>query len=111
MTRRRAFTVAAQAIGGLAGAAVVLPAVGFAIARIFRRGKERWEAVGPVGDFTSDSYKQVVFTLVPGIGEAGKTTAYVRRGSSELDEDPHGFIAISSRCVHAGCPVRFVQAA
>lgn len=111
MTRRRAFTVAVQALGGVAGAAVVLPTVGFAVAPIFDRGQERWEAVGPVGDFGSDTYRQVVFTLVPGIGEAGKTTAFVRRGTSELDEDPSKFIAISSRCAHLGCPVRFVQAA
>jgi menaquinol-cytochrome c reductase iron-sulfur subunit len=110
MTRRRACTVAAQALGGVAGAAVALPAIGFAIAPIFHRGKERWEAVGTVGDFTADTYKQVVFTLVPGIGEAGKTTAYVRRGTKELQEDPKVFIAISSRCAHVGCPVRFVQA-
>src|SRR6188472_53524 len=43
MTRRRAFTVAVQGLGGLAGAAIVLPAVGFAVAPIFHRGKERWE--------------------------------------------------------------------
>jgi menaquinol-cytochrome c reductase iron-sulfur subunit len=111
MTRRRAFTVAVQALGGVAGAAVVLPAVGFAIAPIFHRGKERWEAVGLVDDFTADTYKQVVFTPVPGIGEAGKTLAFVRRGSSDLKENPNEFIAISSRCAHLGCPVRFVNAA
>jgi menaquinol-cytochrome c reductase iron-sulfur subunit len=110
MTRRRVFTVAVQAIGGVAGAAVVLPVVGFAIAPIFHRGKERWEAVGKVDDFTADNYKQVVFTIVPGIGEPGKTTAYVRRGTKELNEDPEVFIAISNRCVHVGCPVRFVEA-
>jgi menaquinol-cytochrome c reductase iron-sulfur subunit len=110
MTRRRAFTVASQALGGVAAAAVTLPAIGFAIAPIFHRGKERWEAVGRVGDFNADTYKQVVFTLVPGIGEAGKTTAFVRRGTKELQEDPEVFIAISSRCAHVGCPVRFVQA-
>jgi Rieske Fe-S protein len=110
MTRRRVFTVASQAIGGVAAAAVALPAIGFAIAPIFHRGKERWEAVGQVDDFTADTYKQVVFTLVPGIGEAGKTTAYVRRGTKELQEDPSVYIAISSRCAHVGCPVRFVQA-
>lgn len=111
MTRRRAFTVAVQALGGVAGAAVVLPAVGFALAPLFHRGKERWEAVGPAADFTPDVYKQVVFTVEPGIGEAGKTTAYIRRGSAQFDEDPDSYVAISSRCVHAGCPVRFVQGA
>jgi menaquinol-cytochrome c reductase iron-sulfur subunit len=110
MTRRRAFTVASQALGGVAGAAVALPAIGFAIAPIFHRGKERWEAVGRVDDFSADTYKQVVFTLVPGIGEAGKTTAFVRRGTKQLQEDPNVYIAISSRCAHVGCPVRFVQA-
>ena len=110
MTRRRAFTVAVQGLGGLAGAAIVLPAVGFAVAPIFHRGKERWEAVGPVSDFVEDTYRQVVFTLVQGIGEAGKTIAYVRRGTKELNEDPEVFIAISNRCAHVGCPVRFVQA-
>ena len=55
MTRRHAFTVAVQAIGGVAAAAVALPAIGFAVAPIFHRGKERWEAVGPVSDFTPDT--------------------------------------------------------
>ena len=111
MTRRRVFTIAAQGLGGVAGLAVVLPAVGFALAPLFHRGKERWEEVGPTSDFRVDSYKAVVFTETPGVGEVGKTTAYVRRGSKELGEDPKVYIAISTRCAHAGCPVRFVQAA
>jgi len=111
MTRRKVFTVAAQGIGGLAGAAVLLPAVGFALAPIFHLGNERWEAVGATDDFTEDSYRPVVFTQVPGIGEAGKTTAYVRKGSKQLNEDPKTFVAISTRCAHLGCPVRFVEAA
>ncbi|MFN8160413.1 MAG: ubiquinol-cytochrome c reductase iron-sulfur subunit [Solirubrobacterales bacterium] len=111
MTRRKVFTVASQGIGGLAGLAVVLPAVGFAMAPLFHRGKERWEAVGGVRDFSADTYRQVVFTIVPGIGETGKTTAYVRRGSKDLGENPEDFIALSTRCAHLGCPVRFVQAA
>lgn len=111
MTRRKVFNVASQAIGGVAGAAVVLPVLGFALAPLFTRGKERWEAVGKVGDFNADTYRAVVFTETLGIGEAGKTTAYVRRGAAEHDEDPDEFIAISTRCAHLGCPVRFVQAA
>ena len=111
MTRRHAFTIAVQGLGGIAGAAIVLPAVGFAVAPIFHRGKERWESVGPTGDFDADTYSQVVFTETEGIGDAGKTTAYVRKGSKELGEDPNEFIAVSNRCAHLGCPVRFVQAA
>src|SRR3954470_10643624 len=111
MTRRRAFTVGAQALGGLAGAAIVLPPVGLPIAPIFHRGKERWEAVGPVSDFLEDTYRQVVFTETEGIGDAGKTTAYVRKSSKELGEESGKFVAVSNRCAHLGCPVRFVETA
>jgi len=111
MTRRKVFTVASQAVGGIAGAAVVLPVVGFALAPVFERGRERWESVGKIEDFDQETYRSVVFTEITGIGEAGKTTAYVRQGSEKYDEDPTEFIAISTRCAHLGCPVRFVQAA
>src|SRR5262249_59702852 len=90
---------------------IILPAVGFAVAPIFHRGKERWEAVGKTSDFTADTYRQIVFTETEGIGDIGKTTAYVRKGSKQLGENPKEFIAVSNRCAHLGCPVRFVQAA
>lgn len=111
MTRRRVFTLGVQGLGVVAGAAVVLPAVGFALAPVFERGEERWEPVGPTDDFNAETYRAVVFTETPGIGEAGKTTAYVRLGSKQYGEDPTQYIAISTRCAHLGCPVRYVQAA
>jgi Rieske Fe-S protein len=111
MTRRQIFAVAGQGFGGLAAAAVVLPAVGFALAPIFEREETIWQSVGGTGEFPEDSYKPVIITAVQGIGEAGKTTAYVRRGSTDLGESPTEFVAISTRCAHAGCPVRFVEAA
>jgi menaquinol-cytochrome c reductase iron-sulfur subunit len=111
MTRRRAFSVAVQALGGAAGLAVVLPAVGFALAPVLDEEEAIWQPVGDVGDFDSETYKPVIITLVEDIGETGKGTAYVRRGSRELDESPDEFIAVSNRCAHAGCPTRFVEAA
>jgi menaquinol-cytochrome c reductase iron-sulfur subunit len=110
MTRRGAFTVAAGALGGLAGVVVALPAIGFAVAPLFEEEGDFWQTVGPAGDFTQE-YKAVVVLAVPDIGEAGKSTAYVRRGRPDLNEDENGFIAISTRCAHLGCPVRFVQSA
>jgi Rieske Fe-S protein len=55
-----------------------------------------------------------VITVTEGIGEVGKTTVYMRARNS--DDDPKDaevqpFIAISSRCMHLGCPVRWTQAA
>jgi menaquinol-cytochrome c reductase iron-sulfur subunit len=111
MTRRRAFTVVGQALGGVAGAAVVLPALGLAVAPIFESEETTWDAVGPIDEFKPDVYEPAVITIVEDVGEAGKATAYIRRGSPDLDEDPKEFIAVSNRCAHAGCPVRFVQAA
>lgn len=111
MTRRQVFSGAGLAIGGIAGAAVVLPTIGFAVAPIFERPEEIWEPVGPVEDFAAATYRGVVISVVPGIGDVGKTTAYVRRGSEELGEDPDEFVAVSTRCAHLGCPVRYVQAA
>ncbi len=111
MTRRTAFTRLGGALGGIAGAAVVLPAVGFAVAPIFKQEDVIWEPVGPTNDFVADTYKPVIITLVEDIGESGKSTAYIRRGSENLQEEPTEFIAISTRCAHLGCPVRFVQAA
>ena len=113
MTRRGVFAVAGQAAGGLAGAAVLLPAVGFAVAPMLDKPKESWQPVGKPSDFPADSYTARVITIVEGIGEAGKTTVYVRRSAPEIfeTERPGEFVAISTRCAHLGCPVRFVEAA
>jgi menaquinol-cytochrome c reductase iron-sulfur subunit len=119
MTRRTAFTISVQAIGGIAGAAIVLPAIGFAAAPLFEQEDEPWQAVGPTSDFTQDTYRAVVITAVEGIGETGKTTVYVRQGDPSLtglpsgyeSEKPNEYIAITTRCAHLGCPVNFVPAA
>ena len=111
MTRRTVFAVAGQALGGAGVVAVTLPVIGFALAPIFDRPEEQWEGVGPVSDFVQDTYRQAVITIVDGVGDTGKTTVYIRRGSPDLDEDPNEVIAISTRCAHLGCPVRFVRAA
>jgi Rieske Fe-S protein len=111
MTRRAVFTVGGQALGGIAGAAIVLPALGFAVAPIFDKPEETWQAVGPIGDFVPDTYLPRVITIVEGIGDAGKSTVYVRQGSPDLDEPANSYVAISTRCAHLGCPVKFVQAA
>ena len=111
MTRRNVFIVAGQALGGAAAGAVLLPVVGFAVAPILETPEETWVGVGDPDEFRVDSYKAVIKTERSGIGEAGKTTVYVRKGSEDLGEDPEGFIAISTRCAHLGCPVRFFDAA
>ena len=114
ISRRRFMTVTANGAGMIAAAAFTLPALGFAIGPIFKSNPARWEAVGPESMFTDTNYVPVVLTLVPELGETGKTTAYVRKFNAAIDTDPYDraspYIAISDRCAHVGCPVRWVDA-
>ena len=115
ITRRRFMTGTAHTAGGIAAAAFTLPALGFAVGPIFKSTPHRWETVGTVDEFPDNNYIPVVVTLTPGIGEAGKATIYVRKFNPVLDTDRYDldtkYIAITSRCAHLGCPVRWVDAA
>lgn len=108
-------TGAANTAGAVAAAAFTLPALGFAIAPVFERTKDTWQEVGPVSRFTSSDYHPEVITIDPGAGEAGLSIAYVRLHSLAIDgpvkDEYDRVIAISSSCVHVGCPVRYVAAA
>jgi Rieske Fe-S protein len=118
VTRRRFMVGTAHATGAIATSAILLPALGFALGPLFEQHKQRWQAVGTPDEFSADNYTPKVITLTDGIGEAGKTTVYVRRRNPTLDTDklPKGFeseqfVAISTRCMHLGCPVRYTEAA
>jgi quinol---cytochrome c reductase iron-sulfur subunit, bacillus type len=118
VTRRRAMGLTVQVAGAVAVGTFALPALGFAIgSALFERPPVTWEAVGPPDDFPNDNYVPKVVTTVQGIGEVGKTTVYIRAFNESIDgkKDPSipgggNFIAISTRCMHLGCPVRFVPA-
>jgi menaquinol-cytochrome c reductase iron-sulfur subunit len=115
VTRRRFMTVTANGAGAVAAASFALPALGFAIGPIFKSTPHHWETVGPEKQFFPNNYVPVVITLTPGIGEAGQTTVYIRKFNPAIDTDPYDrhtrYIALSSRCAHLGCPVRWVDAA
>jgi Rieske Fe-S protein len=115
ITRRRFMTAVTHGSGGIAAAAFTLPALGFAIGPLFSRVPFNWQAIGPPSDFPSDTYTTKVITIVQGIGEAGYSIAYVRTRNPAIDTEPEDqynhFVALSSRCMHLGCPVRFVAAA
>jgi quinol---cytochrome c reductase iron-sulfur subunit, bacillus type len=115
VTRRRFMDVAANGAGGIAAAAFTLPALGFAIAPIFKAEPFVWQPVGRPADFPADTYTTKVINVQPGIGEAGNTIAYIRARNPAIDKEPEDqynrFVALSSRCMHLGCPVRYVAAA
>jgi Rieske Fe-S protein len=114
VTRRGLMTGGALAVGGLATAAFGLPALGFALGPNFSQTTPHtWQDVGPEGDFSKDAYVQKIIDLIPNVADSGKTTIYVRKYSQVIDgkttDEP--YVAISNRCMHLGCPVRYVQAA
>jgi menaquinol-cytochrome c reductase iron-sulfur subunit len=115
ITRRRFMTGTAHTAGAISAAAFALPALGFAIGPIFKSTPHHWEVVGTTAMFPDNNYIPVVVTLTPGIGEAGKATVYIRKHNPALDTDVYDrdtpYIAITSRCAHLGCPVRWVDAA
>jgi menaquinol-cytochrome c reductase iron-sulfur subunit len=115
VTRRRFMTAVTHGAGGVAAAAFTLPALGFALGPIFSRVPFHWQTIGPVADFPKNTYQTRVISIVEGVGEAGKTTAYVRARDTAIDTEPadkyNQYVALSSRCMHLGCPVRFVAAA
>jgi quinol---cytochrome c reductase iron-sulfur subunit, bacillus type len=115
ITRRRLMTGTANVAGVVAASAFLLPALGFALGPVFEKNNELWQAVGPPEDFPETTYVPKVITIVAAIGQAGKTTTYVRKRNAKVDTDKpdkyNQFVAISTRCMHLGCPVRYVEAA
>ena len=95
VTRRRLMEGGAQLAGGVAVAMIALP--------------------GPEDDFNDETYVPKVINIVPQVGDAGKTTIYIRTFNPKRDkvvegEDSQPYVAISTRCAHLGCPVRYIQA-
>ncbi len=67
------------------------------------------------GRLPDDGYVSKTITIVQGIGEAGYTTVYIRKRNPSIDSDTpdeyNSFVAISTRCMHLGCPVSYKPAA
>ena len=115
ITRRRFMTTGANAAGVIATSAILLPAIGFAVGPVFERQRATWQPLGPLADIPRDTYQTRVVTITAGIGDAGKTTIFVRRRNPKVDTEPadrfNQVIAITSRCAHVGCPVSYKDAA
>ena len=114
VTRRRFMTGTVHGAGALMTMGFTLPALAFAIGPIFNNDSLGWQTVGRPDMFTPDNYIPVVMVIAPGIGEAGNSTTYIRARNLSLDTQPanqyNRWVAVSSRCSHLGCSVRWVPA-
>jgi menaquinol-cytochrome c reductase iron-sulfur subunit len=92
------------AIGGVVGAAVVVPAATMAIAPAFHTGSYYDVDLGPVANFPEDAqnpFHVVTFESVP-----HDTTGIGRRIAFVRNDGNSSFTALSNTCMHVGCPVR-----
>src|SRR5919202_5735817 len=79
VTRRRFMVGTVHAGGALATLGFTLPVLGFAAGTpLFHRPPAIWTPVGKPEDFPNDTYIPKVISIVQGVGEVGKTTAYIR---------------------------------
>ena len=108
LSRRRFFERFTIAVGGVIGAMVGLPVIGFVLAPLVRPARPVWRQVGPVESFPLGATVKVEFSdpsPLPWSGITAKTAAWLRRvGKDE-------FIAFSINCRHLGCPVRWIEGA
>ena len=109
ITRGKLLTGATVGLGGLIGAAIMVPVVGFAVAPAFIDQNEDDIDLGPIDNFpvgqfviTNFDYKRVNTPVEP--PSVARRTAYIRNNGF-VDNVP-SFTILSNRCVHLGCPVQ-----
>jgi len=115
VTRRRFMTSTAHVAGAVAGSAILLPVLGFAVAPAFHREAATWQPIGRAADFPGDTYVLRTIRIADGVGEVGRSTVFARRRNPRIDTEPEDrfnqYIVLTSRCAHVGCPVSYKDAA
>ena len=104
VTRRRFMAGTAHIAGAIATAAIVLPALGFALGPMFE--KHRSQLAGRRRASTTsrrDTTSRRSITIVAGIGEAGKSTVYVRKHNPPSTPSRATSTTSSSRSRRAAC--------
>ena len=105
---RAAFlSLATIGVGGLIGAGVTLPVLGFGVLPSFMGdGVETKDVdLGPISNFPEGEYVIATYLEDPDQGEVTRRTAFIRN-NGRTDDGVPSFTAIFSRCVHLGCPVQ-----
>jgi menaquinol-cytochrome c reductase iron-sulfur subunit len=100
-------SLATIGLGGVIGAGVVLPSLGFAVLPSFMGEGVEWHDVdlGPVSNFPEGAFVITTFIANKAQGDVSRRTAYIRNNGLSANKEP-SFTIIYSRCVHLGCPVQ-----
>jgi len=100
-------TLATIGLGGVIGAGVVLPSLGFAVLPSFTGEGIATNDVdlGPITNFPEGTFVITTFIGNKVQGAVSRRTAYIRNNGLSATKEP-SFTIIYSRCVHLGCPVQ-----
>jgi Rieske Fe-S protein len=100
-------TVTTLGLGGVIGAGVALPSLGFAVLPSFVGDRVSTHDVdlGPISSFPEGTFVIATYMEDPEQGEVSRRTAFVRNNGLTESGVP-SFTALFSRCVHLGCPVQ-----
>ncbi len=102
--RRRFLTWFSVASGGLIGAMLGIPIVGYLLGPLIAKAPQQWRDVGAVSDFQPGQTKVVTFENTSPLawsGQTAQTAAYLRRQGEDR------FTALAIYCTHLGCPVNW----
>ena len=109
VSRGRFLTGVTMGLGGLIGAAVTVPVIGFALGPSFNGEEWYWADLGATDQYPSDgkTFTPVTFERTPTGGNLARRVAFVRReAEATAGDDKNGFTVISNTCMHLGCPVQ-----
>jgi Rieske Fe-S protein len=101
VSRGRFLSGVTLGLGGLLGAAITVPVIGFALGPSFAGEKWYWVDLGKIDQFKEGEFTTVVFEKTPNGGNLDRRVAFVRK---EKSGNPP-FTVMSNTCMHLGCPV------
>jgi len=111
VSRGRFLTGVTVGLGGLIGAAIGVPAAGFALGPSFQGEDWYWVDLGPAENFRFEpnpdnrAFTQVTFERTPDGGDLERRIAFVKRDQEDVRAE-NAFVLVSNICMHLGCPVQ-----
>jgi menaquinol-cytochrome c reductase iron-sulfur subunit len=103
VSRGRFLSGVTLGLGGLIGAAITVPAVGFALGPSFSGEAWYWVNLGSTSQFpVGPNYTTVLFERTPEGTRLDRRIAFVRQNPAST------YTIISNTCMHLGCPVKSV---
>ena len=105
MSRRDMMKAAIFGIGGLIGASIVVPAIGYIVGPALKQAQDTWIRLGSVSKVELNEptlFKATVETQTGWIDTQEEVSAYV------LTENGKDFAALSNICTHLGCRIRWI---